>query len=190
MRSDFLTGFLESGFAELVRESTIVGALARDAPYEVMEKPAEQAGLTFAPGVVARMVDDCGGGDALPLLAYTLHELYQCAGGSGGTVTEETDRALGGVAGALSERADQIAAELADAPVIPIHSRGSRRSASRTAVRNASRSSGPDKVSNSSSWSITSNAPRRLDRQPRQAHNGRDDTNLARDLLEQKGQFA
>ncbi|MFG2823286.1 AAA family ATPase [Kitasatospora sp. NPDC048365] len=119
LRSDFLTGFLESGFAELVREPTIVGTLARDALYEVIEKPAEQAGLTFAPGVVARMVDDCGGGDALPLLAYTLQELYLRAGGSGGTVTEETYRALGGVAGALSERADRIAAELADAPVIP-----------------------------------------------------------------------
>ncbi|MCX4834151.1 MULTISPECIES: nSTAND1 domain-containing NTPase [unclassified Streptomyces] len=119
LRSDFLTGFLEAGFPELARESMIVGTLARDALHEVIEKPAEQAGLTFAPGVVARMVDDCGGGDALPLLAYTLQELYLRAGGSGGTVTEETYRALGGVAGALSERADAIAAELADAPVIP-----------------------------------------------------------------------
>jgi WD40 repeat protein len=119
LRSDFLTGFLESGFAELVRTPAVVGALARDALFEVIEKPAEQAGLSFAPGVVARMVDDCGGGDALPLLAYTLHELYLRAGGTGGTVTEEAYRALGGVAGALSERADQITGELADAPVIP-----------------------------------------------------------------------
>ncbi len=119
LRSDFLTGFLESGFAELVRNPAVVGALARDALYEVIEKPAEQAGLAFAPGVVARMVDECGGGDALPLLAYTLQELYLRAGGSGGTVTEEAYRALGGVVGALSERADQITGELADAPVIP-----------------------------------------------------------------------
>ncbi|MBX7555627.1 AAA family ATPase [Streptomyces sp. tea 10] len=119
LRSDFLTGFLESGFAELVRNPAVVGAFAQEALYEVIEKPAEQAGLTFAPGVVARMVDDCGGGDALPLLAYTLQELYLRAGGSGGTVTEEAYRALGGVAGALSERADQITAELVDAPVIP-----------------------------------------------------------------------
>ncbi|MEU8589531.1 AAA family ATPase [Streptomyces sp. NPDC048664] len=119
LRSDFLTGFLESGFAELVRNPAVVGALARDALYEVIERPAEQAGLTFAPGVVARMVDECGGGDALPLLAHTLHELYLRAGGSGGTVTEQAYRALGGVAGALSERADQITGELADAPVIP-----------------------------------------------------------------------
>ncbi|MFI0907069.1 AAA family ATPase [Streptomyces sioyaensis] len=118
LRSDFLTGFLESGFAELVREPTLVGALGRDALHEVIERPAEQAGLAFAPGVVARMVDECGGGDALPLLAYTLQELYQRAGGAGGTVSEEAYRALGGVAGALSEQADRITAELRGAPVI------------------------------------------------------------------------
>ncbi|MFD7260359.1 AAA family ATPase [Streptomyces sp. NPDC059874] len=120
LRSDFLTGFLESGLAELVRDTMTIGALGREELYEVIERPAEQAGLTFAPGVVARMVDDCGGGDALPLLAYTLQELYLRAGGSGGTVTDETYRALGGVPGALSDRADRITAELgAQAPVIP-----------------------------------------------------------------------
>ncbi|MEV5877371.1 WD40 repeat domain-containing protein [Streptomyces sp. NPDC052101] len=118
LRSDFLTGFLESGFAELVREPTLVGALGRDALHEVIERPAEQAGLTFAPGVVARMVDECGGGDALPLLAYTLQELYRRAGGAGGTASEEAYRALGGVAGALTEQADRITAELGVAPVI------------------------------------------------------------------------
>lgn len=120
MRSDFLTGFLEAGLAELVRAPMAIGALGRDRLYEVIEKPAEQAGLSFAPGVVARMVGDCGGGDALPLLAYTLQELYLRADGQGGTVTEETYRALGGVAGALADRADRITAELgADAPVLP-----------------------------------------------------------------------
>ncbi|MFE2059619.1 AAA family ATPase [Streptomyces sp. NPDC059446] len=117
LRSDFLTEALESGLAELVREPAVIGALGRDELYEVIEKPAEQAGLTFAPGVVARMVGDCGGGDALPLLAYTLQELYLRAGGPGATVSEEMYHALGGVAGALSERADQIAGELGDAPV-------------------------------------------------------------------------
>ncbi|WP_329319433.1 NACHT and WD repeat domain-containing protein [Streptomyces sp. NBC_01262] len=119
LRSDFLTDLLDCGFADLVRQPSVVGVLGRDQLREVIARPAEQAGLAFAPGVVPRMVDDCGGGDALPLLAYTLQELYLRAGGSGGTVTDEAYRALGGVAGALSERADRIAAELADAPVIP-----------------------------------------------------------------------
>ncbi|MFD7558605.1 NACHT and WD repeat domain-containing protein [Streptomyces sp. NPDC059835] len=119
LRSDFLTGVLEGGLAELVRDTMAIGALGREELYEVIERPAEQAGLSFAPGVAARMVDDCGGGDALPLLAYTLQELYLRAGGPGGTVTHETYRALGGVPGALSERADRITAELgAGAPVL------------------------------------------------------------------------
>lgn len=119
LRSDFLTELLDSGFADLIRQPSVIGVLGRDQLREVIARPAEQAGLGFAPGVVPRMVDDCGGGDALPLLAYTLQELYLRAGGSGGSVTDEAYRALGGVAGALSERADRIAAELADAPVIP-----------------------------------------------------------------------
>lgn len=119
LRSDFLTDLLDSGFADLIRQPSVIGVLGRGQLHEVITRPAEQAGLRFAPGVVPRMVDDCGGGDALPLLAYTLQELYLRVGGSGGTVTEEAYRALGGVAGALSDRADRITAELADAPVIP-----------------------------------------------------------------------
>lgn len=45
LRSDFLTSFLESGFADLVREPTLVGALSRDALHEVIDGPAVQAGL-------------------------------------------------------------------------------------------------------------------------------------------------
>jgi WD40 repeat protein len=121
LRSDFLTDFLEGGHAELVRQPTLVGVLGRPELFQVIEKPAECAGLAFAPGVTALMVDEAGGGDALPLLAYTLQELYLQVG-AGGTVTEEDYRRLGGVAGTLSDQADRISAELraldADAPVV------------------------------------------------------------------------
>ncbi|MFH8692593.1 AAA family ATPase [Streptomyces anulatus] len=121
LRSDFLTAFLETGYAALVHHSALVGVLGRTELFEVIEKPAEQAGLNFAPGLVARMVDDAGGGDALPLLAYTLQELFLRVG-SGGTVTEDDYRRLGGVAGALSDQADRIDAELRaadpDTPVL------------------------------------------------------------------------
>ncbi|MGV9642905.1 nSTAND1 domain-containing NTPase [Streptomyces sp. NPDC003514] len=121
LRADFLTAFLESGQADLVRQPALVGVLGRPELFQVIEKPAECAGLAFAPGVTALMVDEAGGGDALPLLAYTLQELYLRAG-PGGTVTEEDYRQLGGVAGTLSDQADRISAELrasdADAPVL------------------------------------------------------------------------
>lgn len=122
LRSDFLTDFLGTGHAALLHQPTLVGVLGRTELFEVIEKPAEQAGLSFAPGVVARMVDDTGGGDALPLLAYTLQELFLRVG-SGGAVTEDDYRRLGAVAGALSEQADRITADLrtadADTPVLP-----------------------------------------------------------------------
>ena len=121
LRSDFLTDFLGTGYAALTHQPTLVGVLGRTELFEVIEKPAEQAGLSFAPGVVARMVDDTGGGDALPLLAYTLQQLFLRVG-SGGTVTEDDYRRLGAVAGALSDQADRITADLrrvdADTPVL------------------------------------------------------------------------
>ncbi|MGW2723365.1 NACHT and WD repeat domain-containing protein [Streptomyces sp. NPDC001492] len=121
LRSDFLTAFLENGQAELVRQPTLVGVLGRPELFQVIEKPAECAGLAFAPMVTALMVDETGGGDALPLLAYTLQELYLRVG-PGGTVTEEDYRQLGGVAGTLSDQADRISVELRasdeEAPVL------------------------------------------------------------------------
>ncbi|MFG1805203.1 AAA family ATPase [Streptomyces sp. NPDC049040] len=120
LRSDFLTAFLGTGFAGLLRHPMAVGVLSRAELLQTIERPAEMAGLAFAPGLVARMVEDTGGGDALPLLAYTLQELFLRVG-PGGTVTEDAYRQLGGVAGALSDRADRITGELRaadpDAPV-------------------------------------------------------------------------
>jgi hypothetical protein len=51
------------------------------------------------------------GGDALPLLGYTLHQLYQRAGPAGNISEAEYD-AIGGVIGALRSRADRLTAEL------------------------------------------------------------------------------
>ncbi|AWZ17229.1 ATP-binding protein [Streptomyces sp. ICC1] len=119
LRSDFLTGFLEADLADLVREPVVVGALGRDALHEVVARPAAAAGVEFEAGLVSRIVEDCGGGDALPLLAYTLQELYRRAGGAGSTVTHALYREVGGVAGALIGQADRIHAALS-APGAPL----------------------------------------------------------------------
>ncbi len=111
LRSEFLTGFLTAGFADMFRHPMIVGALDRSELFQVIEGPASQAGLHFSPGVVNAMVDDTGGGDALPLLAYALQALYLRAG-PGGTVTMPDYRQLGGVAGTLSRQADRVTTEL------------------------------------------------------------------------------
>ncbi|MFD5704003.1 nSTAND1 domain-containing NTPase [Streptomyces lasiicapitis] len=124
LRSDFLTEVLETGHAVLVQQPVLIGALGRAELFDVIEKPGERAGLAFPPALVARMVDDTGGGDALPLLAYTLQALFlRARGRSADVVTEDDYRQLGGVAGALSDQADRIHAELcaadAGAAVLP-----------------------------------------------------------------------
>ncbi|MFD9073008.1 nSTAND1 domain-containing NTPase [Streptomyces lasiicapitis] len=124
LRSDFLTEFLETGHAVLVQQPVLIGALGRAELFDVIEKPGERAGLAFPPALVAGMVDDTGGGDALPLLAYTLQALFlRARGRSADVVTEDDYRQLGGVAGALSDQADRIHAELcaadAGAAVLP-----------------------------------------------------------------------
>ena len=64
-------------------------------------------------GLVQRMVNDAAGGDALPLLAYTLRLLYDRTGTRHGSkVTPEDYDAIGGVEGALQTRADMVAGEL------------------------------------------------------------------------------
>ncbi|MFF4369150.1 NACHT and WD repeat domain-containing protein [Streptomyces sp. NPDC001594] len=112
LRSDFLTGFLEEELAFLVRDPVVIGALEREALHEVVARPAAAAGGSFEAGLVSRIVDDCGGGDALPLLAYTLQELYRRAGGPGSVIGYAHYREAGGVAGALVGQADRIRAEL------------------------------------------------------------------------------
>lgn len=112
MRSEFLTAFLATPHARLFRDPVTVGALGRDALYDVITGPAAKAGLRFDPQELTQlMVDDAGGGDALPLLAYTLQELYLAAGKSM-VVTAADYRRLNGVTGALTRQADKVTAEL------------------------------------------------------------------------------
>jgi WD40 repeat protein len=112
LRSEFLTGFLGTQFAHLFANPVTVGALSRTALAEVIEKPATLAGVTFdPPSLVQTIVDDSEGGDALPLLAYTLQTLYVDRS-SDGRVTPADYQAVGGVAGTLTKRADKVTAEL------------------------------------------------------------------------------
>ena len=112
VRSEFLSRAPDrAGLAEAVDDPLVIEPLSRSRLAEVIARPAQRAGLEFASGLVERMVEDTAGGDALPLLGYTLHELYQRAGPEG-TVTADDYEAVGGVVGALRSRADRLAEEL------------------------------------------------------------------------------
>ncbi len=110
MRSEFLsTAPDRSGLFEVIDDPVVVEPLSRARLPEVVARPAARVGLEFEPGLVERIVEDTIGGDALPLLAYTLHELAERAER---LVTTAEYEALGGVIGALQRRADQLVADL------------------------------------------------------------------------------
>ena len=113
VRSEFLsTAPDRAGLAEVIHDALVVEPLSRSRLSEVIQRPAQQAGLEFAPGLVERMVEDTTGGDALPLLAYTLRELYQRVGPEGSIGVGDYE-AIGGVIGALQRRANQLLDEFA-----------------------------------------------------------------------------
>jgi hypothetical protein len=93
IRSEFLSTAPErAGLTELVDDPLMIEPLSRARLPEVILQPGQRAGLDFAPGLVERMVEETSGGDALPLLAYTLRELYQRAGPDG-IIDRECERA-------------------------------------------------------------------------------------------------
>ena len=72
-----------------------------------VQGPAERVGVRFDPGLVARLVAELGNGSgALPLLQYTLTELFDAR--TGAVVPIEAYDELGGVSTALANRADSV----------------------------------------------------------------------------------
>jgi formylglycine-generating enzyme required for sulfatase activity len=83
--------------------------------WEMITRPAELAGIPFEEGLVQRILDDVGSeSGALALLAYTLDELYHDSHDDGQLTHEDYD-ALGGVQGAIGQRADAAFSQLGDA---------------------------------------------------------------------------
>jgi formylglycine-generating enzyme required for sulfatase activity len=67
--------------------------------------PADRSRLTLEAGLEARLVNESGGRDALPLLAFTLEKLWKAREGQVLTLKAYAD--LGGVEGAVSTKADE-----------------------------------------------------------------------------------
>jgi WD40 repeat protein len=112
LRSEFLSSAPDrAGLAEAIDDTVVVEPLSSTRLGDVIQRPAQRAGLTFAPGLPEQMIAETSGGDALPLLAYTLRELANGAGPDG-VVSSAAYEALGGVIGALRRRADRITDEL------------------------------------------------------------------------------
>jgi WD40 repeat protein len=70
---------------------------------EIIEKPAARFGVQLEAGLTGRLVEDAQGADGLPLLAYTLRELYDKYGGDNRLTVAEYQQ-LGGVEGAIEKK--------------------------------------------------------------------------------------
>ncbi len=82
-----------------------LGPMTKDELRQAIEAPAQRGGLSFEPGLVARLLDDVKGQPGnLPLLEFALKELWQRR--QGGTITNEQYDAIGTLEGAISKRAD------------------------------------------------------------------------------------
>ena len=70
---------------------------------DVIEKPAARFGIELEAGLASKMVEETEGAGALPLLAYTLRELYEKYGDDKRLTINEY-KTLGGVEGAIAKK--------------------------------------------------------------------------------------
>ena len=113
LRSDFYTHSLESDeLARLFRDGSFaLPPRTKTALYEIVTRMADHAGQQFEAGLPEQILHDAGEGPvALPLIAFTLDELYRAseANEGGGVLTHAAYMALGGVQGSLSTHAEDF----------------------------------------------------------------------------------
>ncbi len=116
LRADFLDRPLQHvDLAELLRARTeMIPAMTMEELERAIVGPAKRAGLVFEPGLVAAILADMGGqASALPMLQYSLAELFRRRAGF--ELTLSAFRQMGGIRGALANRA-QSTFEALDAP--------------------------------------------------------------------------
>ncbi len=109
LRADYYDWPLQyPAFGELVRGhlETLLPLSAEELE-RVIVNPAHQTGVTFEPGLVATIIEDVNyRPGALPLLQYALTELFEQRDGR--LLTQDAYLALGGAAGALARRAEEL----------------------------------------------------------------------------------
>ena len=108
MRSDFLGAFQDHpALVGLAAELFPVGPMTAAGITDVIEGPAAVAGLELGTGLTQTLVADTSAPDALPLLAFTLRELYD-HGAADGRLDVSEYQDLGGLDGALRNAADDL----------------------------------------------------------------------------------
>lgn len=127
MRSDFLNAFQQSGLigtgTPLPYDTYTLDPLPQERLPDIIQKPAEIYGVTFEEGLVARIMADHGGPDALPLLAFFLSEFWTPQYIKDGRLEIPEYEHSGGIDGALKgaveealNRCAKVKPEETDAP--------------------------------------------------------------------------
>ena len=109
LRSDFLGAFQRHPqLAALPFEDIKLGPMPVEGYTQVIEKPARIVGLELEEGLTQRLVADTRTGDALPMLASTLRELWETYGKDDGDLTLAEYGELGGLEGSVRRAADGV----------------------------------------------------------------------------------
>ncbi|MGJ3248120.1 MAG: pentapeptide repeat-containing protein [Elainellaceae cyanobacterium] len=111
LRADFIGKCLErdySGLANRIQQDMVnVLPMEPDNLRDAICKPAEQVGLTVEPALLTEILNDIAGAPgSLPLLQYTLKELWQRC--QGNQLVLSAYQTLGGINGTLNQRATEI----------------------------------------------------------------------------------
>jgi formylglycine-generating enzyme required for sulfatase activity len=109
LRGDFYSEVLSHrGLSDRLQAALVnLGPMTREELERAVTKPAEKVGLGFESGLVDRLLEDVGGEPGnLPLLEFALRELWSARRGS--RMCYDAYKAMGGVKGAIAERAQDI----------------------------------------------------------------------------------
>jgi signal transduction histidine kinase len=109
LRGDFYGHALKfRSFADMLQGSVLnLGPMLRDELRMAVAEPAHRIGADFEKDLVERILDDVGEESGnLPLLEFALTELW--ARRQGGLLTHKAYRAIGGIRGAIVQRAETV----------------------------------------------------------------------------------
>jgi WD40 repeat protein len=109
LRSDFFGAFLNCiRLSGNEFENIALAPMPNEAFFQVIEGPAARFGVNLEAALVNRMVADTGTDDALPLLAFTLREMWERSRRGMPFSLEVYDKQLGGIQGAVQRVVDEI----------------------------------------------------------------------------------
>ena len=113
LRADFYNeALLHRGLADALPKGQVnLGSMLREELIRAVTEPAEKVCLNFESGLVGRLLDDVGEeAGNLPLMEFALKALWE--GRRGSRLLHEVYVEMGGIKGAIAERAERFFAQL------------------------------------------------------------------------------